>query len=691
MIERAERNRDREKRLDVVLIRPAKYDDDGYVIRYWRGVLPSNTLCCLYGLTDAVAKSGRFAGRATIRIHAYDETVQRVTPEKIARRLRRRSDCVLVCLVGIQSNQFPRAADLARRFVAAGCKAMIGGFHVSGSLALSHQMPPECQELLDAGVTLVKGEVEDVWGDMLEDVIENRVRPFYDIVERPDLTAAPTPVIPPGYMRRFLFKRFGTIDTGRGCPFDCSFCTVINVQGRKMRFRSPERILQRIRENYLSDDKIIYYVITDDNFARNIYWEKIFDGLIRMRTEENIIIQFMMQLDVKAHKLPNFVRKAAEAGCTQVFIGVESLNPKNLEATAKSQNHVEDYAGMVETWHSVGIQVHAAYITGMPYDTPESIVADAERLSREIKADQTSFFMMTPLPGSRDHAEAMAAGMSLDRDLNRFDSFHAVWDHPNMSREQWFAAYQKAWERFFTTDHNKEALLRTNIHNYWGMFKGLLWYRGAMIESAHPLLTGFFRIKDRKERRPGYPIDSLWVHWRRRWREVKTLLKGWGKLFFEMQELWLQTRIPTEKAKTSGAWRESLGEYLSELKRRLHSARERLNLTVGYVKTSLEQNIGALRNSLPGLSLPEAGRRAGRRLQETGQLWWHRFLERISSLAVRGVSTRRHLDRFWQQTTTFWRQRTYWRINPILVFWNFLRDVRLSFSFAFSLLAEQVL
>jgi radical SAM superfamily enzyme YgiQ (UPF0313 family) len=674
-------------RLDVVLIRPAKYDDDGYVIRHFWAVVPCNTISCLNGLTEAAAQSERFAGKIDIRVHAFDETGQRVVPEKIARRLLRRSNRVLACLVGVQTSQFPRAADLARRFVAAGCKVMIGGFHVSGSLAMSKQMPPELQEIMDAGVTLVKGEVENVWADMLEDVIEDRVKPLYDIVERPELENAPAPKIPAGYMRSFIDKKWGTIDTGRGCPFNCGFCTVINVQGRKMRFRNPDAILQRIRENYDGGKGIHYYIITDDNFARNIHWEKILDGFIQMREQEGIPLQFFMQLDTKAHRLPNFTQKAADAGCTQVFVGVESLNPRNIAAAGKSQNVPENYAEMVEAWHSVGVHVHAAYITGFPYDTPESIISDAERLAKEIKADQASFFMLTPLPGSRDYAEAVAAGLPLDSDFNRYDSLHAVCDHPNMTREQWVAAHRETWKRFYTFENMKTTLLRANIHNYWGMFKAFVWNRAAMLEGGHPMATGFFRLKDRTERRPGYPIDSRRVHLRKRWPEAWQLLREWGKLFFEMQELWLQTRIPWEKVKTRAAWREQLSEHFAELKRNLEHARKRINLSVGNVKAVLEQNIGTLRSNLPNVSLPATGRR----LHETGQLWWHRFLEKLSSLWVRGVSTRRNLDRFWQQTKTYVNRRTYWRINPFLVFWNFWRDLRLSFSFTFFLLAERVL
>ena len=118
------------RRLHVVLVNPSKYDDDGYVMRYLRGVLPSNTLAALSALTRDVARR-RALGEIEIRLHVLDEHVQKVRPERLLRRRLARGDRAVVALCGVQTNQFPRAADLARRFRSAGFAVMIGGFHVS--------------------------------------------------------------------------------------------------------------------------------------------------------------------------------------------------------------------------------------------------------------------------------------------------------------------------------------------------------------------------------------------------------------------------------------------------------------------------------------------------------------------------------------------------------------------------------
>src|SRR6266508_6686551 len=122
--------------LTVVLIKPSRYDDDGYVVRHWRGVLPSNTLAAIYSLTEQVSASGELGPDVALRLGAYDETVHRVDPAEVIRRYGPRlpSDLTLIALVAVQTNQWPRAADLALEFRRRGLPVLVGGFHVSGVL-----------------------------------------------------------------------------------------------------------------------------------------------------------------------------------------------------------------------------------------------------------------------------------------------------------------------------------------------------------------------------------------------------------------------------------------------------------------------------------------------------------------------------------------------------------------------------
>jgi radical SAM superfamily enzyme YgiQ (UPF0313 family) len=120
---------------------------------------------------------------------------------------------------------------------------MMGGFHVSGSAATAHGVTPETRQIIDEGVTVVLGEVEDHWTALLQDAAAGCLKPLYDFLkDLPDLAAKPLPKVSLRLQKKFAVRGYGTIDAGRGCPFTCSFCTIINVQGRTMRSRGAAHI-----------------------------------------------------------------------------------------------------------------------------------------------------------------------------------------------------------------------------------------------------------------------------------------------------------------------------------------------------------------------------------------------------------------------------------------------------------------
>jgi hypothetical protein len=330
-----------------------------------------------------------------------------------------------------------------------------------------------------------------------------------------------------------------------------------------MRSRGAARILDHVRAHGRARGarRLTHYFFTDDNFSRNPEWEAILDGLIDLRRREGMALDFMMQVDTAASRIPRFVEKAAQAGCIQVFIGIESIREDNLTAAGKRQNRVHTYRDAIARWHEAGVVCHAGYIIGFPHDTYARVMDDVRALSEDLLIDQASFFMLTPLPGSRDHQAALDAGAAMDPDFNNFDSFHATTRHPLMTGDEWTRAYRDAWTAFYSFDHMRAALLRQNARTYWGLFKCFLWYRASMIEGAHPMVTGFVRLKDRRSRRPGLPIEARWPFFWRRWRETRTMVLGYARLALEMQELWLATRAGRDERRPSG-----VGRHLEALK-----------------------------------------------------------------------------------------------------------------------------
>jgi pyruvate-formate lyase-activating enzyme len=499
-----------DRRFVVELIKPSHYDDDGYVIQWWKSWIPSNSLACLYGIATDLAERRALGPEIAIEIHAYDECHTVIPIRRIIRRIKS-ADAGLVCLVGVQSNQFPRAMDLATRFRAAGIQVAVGGFHISGCLAMLPELPPDLAAAQRLGVTLFAGEAEGRLKGLFADASAGQLQPIYDFMsDLPGLQQQVTPFLPLDIVRRYG-ETIGAFDAGRGCPFQCSFCTIINVQGRKSRWRDAEDVEGLVRANLAQG--VCRFFITDDNFARNRNWEAIFDRLIEMREREGLELRFIIQVDTLCHRIPNFVEKAARAGVDRVFIGIDSIDPGTLVAIKKRQNKITEYRKLLLAWKNAGVVVYADYILGFPNDTPESIRRDIEIIKKELPVDMMVFYCLTPLPGSEDHQTLWRNGVWMDPDMNMYDTEHAVTAHQRMSKAEWESIYREAWSIFYTPEHCETVLRRaaaTNIDLRTIADTLLFFSEFVSVEQVHPLQGGMLRLRRRKDRRPGMPTEPAW-------------------------------------------------------------------------------------------------------------------------------------------------------------------------------------
>jgi hypothetical protein len=495
----------------LIMIKPTHYDDDGYPIQWVRSAIPSNTLACLNGLAMDAQRRSILGPDVNIKLHTYDETNRRIRPENIIRMIGKDGGKALIALVGVQSNQFPRSVDLAQPFLAAGLPVCIGGFHISGCIAMLPEMPQDMREAQALGISFFAGEAEDGRFDqVLRDAWNGKLAPLYNHMDAlPNLQGEAVPMLPQQHLRR-VSGSLSSMDLGRGCPYQCSFCTIINVQGRKSRFRSPDDLEKIVRENYAQGIKRFF--ITDDNFARNRDWELLFDRLIALRAGGFPKIGFTIQVDTLCHKIPNFIEKAAQAGVRRVFIGLENINPDNLIAAKKRQNKITDYREMLQKWHNYGAITCAGYIIGFPGDSKESILRDIEIIKRELPLDVLELFFLTPLPGSEDHKVLWTKGVWMDPDMNKYDLNHRVVHHPKMPDAEWEDAYRAAWDAFYAPEHIRTILRRAaacRIGRPKTTLSTLLWFKlVSSYEGVHPLEGGAFRLKFRRDRRNGMPREN---------------------------------------------------------------------------------------------------------------------------------------------------------------------------------------
>ncbi len=503
-----------QRRFQLVLIKPSHYDDDGYVIRWWRSIIPSNSLAALYSIGEACAARGALGPDVAIDIEAIDETNTRVDVRGLLQRLRAHGGFGLVALVGVQSNQFPRALDIARPFRNAGVAVAIGGFHISGVISMIDGQALGLETCRAMGIAIFAGEAEGRLDELLRDAAAGHLAPVYDFIdELPSITGTPVPFLPKQYVTR-TYGAASSFDAGRGCPYQCSFCTIINVQGRRSRHRSADDVERLVRLNW--SHGIHKFFVTDDNFARNKNWEAIFDRLISLRDKDLIPLGLMIQVDTLCHKIPRFIEKAKRAGVTRVFIGLESISPDTLLATKKRQNKIPEYRRMLLAWKAEGVITLAGYILGFPADTADSIRRDIAIIQRDLPIDILEFFCLTPLPGSEDHQKLWRQGVAMDPDLNKYDVEHVCTAHPRMSQNEWEAVYREAWSLYYSKEHMRTLLRRAAATGLpiGSLVRLLVSFATAVpIENVHPLQCGLVRLKHPAERRPGLPRVNPWLFW----------------------------------------------------------------------------------------------------------------------------------------------------------------------------------
>ena len=529
----------------VYFIKPSRYDEEGYVQFFRYGVQPNNTLTVLKALNKGLNEHYAAQRNVYLETVIWDELCDGlVSPETVlAIKDKAREDGVelLIGLAGVQSNQYPRGRDLALQFIAQGMTTMMGGFHVSGY--------PESRRFLNScGITTIVGEAENLWAQIIEDYLRGELKLNYSVSEGiraktgqddiivPVITEAQLPVVDDRYLTRFFNPAMTTLDTSRGCPFTCSYCSVKNVMGRTMRSREPEAVVQWVRDA-ARNHGINSLFLVDDDFFRSPRWEEILTGLAAVRTEFPALC-FMMQVDVDASSYANiaegesetakhrrsrrFVELAAKAGCYQAFVGIESLNPDNLNFATKYQNTddrhhrmnledarrkvLEKYRRVVDNWHKAGVAVHAGYMLGFPFDAADC-GRIAARTLKKLGFDIVSFFIMTPLPGTEDQVRYTNEGAIIDWDFNNLDSQHVTLKHDKLDTDSWLRAYRDAFRGFYSVPRLLHTVFTVaggrglSPEGRRSTVRQFVYYFFSYRQGRHPMVGGVWQIRRRDVRR----------------------------------------------------------------------------------------------------------------------------------------------------------------------------------------------
>ncbi len=319
----------------------------------------------------------------------------------------------------------PRAYAIADRIRQMGIPVIMGGPHVT-FLA---------QEALEHADFVIRGEGEttliafiDAWEKGLDysaipnlsyrkngQVIHNPGKPLSEELDRLPFTDFS---LLKRDKRRIGGRKTIPILTSRGCPFDCSFCSVTGMFGKKYRFRSTENIIQELRQYNQRKNIIFFY---DDNFAANrLRTMQLLEAMVR----EKFKFRWVTQVRADVARDQELVRLMKKSGCHTLFIGFESVNPRSLREMKKKQT-VEEIVQAIKVLHRNRIHIHGMFVYGFDEDDWKTI-KQTVRFSKKARLNSSQFLILTPLPGSEFYEKVVAENRIQFHDWALYDAHHAV-------------------------------------------------------------------------------------------------------------------------------------------------------------------------------------------------------------------------------------------------------------------------
>ena len=353
-------------------------------------------------------------------------------------------------LVGISSmtGTIGRAYELANMYRMLGSKVIIGGSHAT-------VMPEEA--LLHADSVAV-GEVDNIWVDILNDFENNRYKKIYKQDEYSSLKGLP--ILRYDLLPKDSYYLPRVFQTSRGCPYNCSFCSVTSTFGAKYRHRPIEDVVREIKETR-GQNLVIF---TDDNIMADRRRAK---ELFKALKELKIIWGSQASLD--AARDTKLLELAKECGCRGLFVGIESISKESLkEANKSGVNKPDDYIKLIENFRKYGVRLLGSFVFG--FDTDERDVFEKTvRFAVNSKLDLASFSVLTPFPGTALYEKLLKEDRLMHRDWKHYYQGEACFYPMKMSPAELQRGQIYAWKKFYSTPNTLKRLIRYKQYTpiYW--------------------------------------------------------------------------------------------------------------------------------------------------------------------------------------------------------------------------------
>lgn len=338
------------------------------------------------------------------------------------------TDVDLIALTAMTA-QATRAYQLADTFRSRGKTVVMGGFHASN-------LPDEALQHVDS---VVVGEGELAWPQLLADFQAGRLQRIYRADGLIDTT-----LIPPA--RREIFKGSGhlftnTIQTTRGCPFDCEFCSVTAFYGRKYRKRSVEQVLAELQE--LRKANSFVFFVDDNIVADRRYSLPLFEGMKGMG------LKWLSHAPIDFAEDQELLKAAGESGCVGMFVGFESLNQDSLAAMGKVTNKAASYKAYAQQFRDNGIGILGSFVMGCDGDTP-AVFEQTLRFCEDARLEAAIFPILTPYPGTKVRQRLESEGRIISNNWQDYDMEHVTFQPRGMTVQQLQDGYDQACRSFYS-------------------------------------------------------------------------------------------------------------------------------------------------------------------------------------------------------------------------------------------------
>lgn len=454
------------KPLRVVVIKPSKYSADGAVERFKAGFMPNATLYHIASMTPA-SMDGVQVCTTTV-----DEYV-RTDLDYLDLLQGDAGSTTLLALVGVQSHQFNRALDLAACAHHRGVEhCVIGG---------PHPMTCDTSLLQGRGISFALAEAETVWQQILQDALAGQLQAVYGVDRRWAETLDGPVIQPPPRqeIERYIVPMLGVYPV-RGCPYRCNFCSVIKISGQRARSPNIDVTMQSLRLAKAAGITTIMF--TSDNLNKYPQVTELLEAMI----EEKLGLRFFCQCDTQIARQPQLVALLGQAGCFQMFIGVESFNRTVLKGAKKYHNHPERYAEIVRLCQEAHIQAHFSNIIGFPEDTEQDILDQLQTL-KTLNPHVASFYILTPIPGTEQYDDFQSQGLIWEQNMDRFDATCPTWSHPRLSSTQLSDLLFRCYEEFYAASIKNNRLTHEDLN--FAYFN-----RYAAANRMHPMSGGIGQV-----------------------------------------------------------------------------------------------------------------------------------------------------------------------------------------------------